>query len=168
MVNLNQRTLMKVDLDQVTVSNANPNPAPAAAVSHYAIVTGDSGAPLITGAPTCSAGALRPFGLKILDDIGYLGVVCDAATSGTRVQPSQLIAYVLSFDPANPTSFTTEVTIPMNYTASWRINMQQYSNDTLSGEWQRWASSWSRFQFVCQRLGHPEFQQRPAAHPLRH
>jgi uncharacterized repeat protein (TIGR01451 family) len=145
MVNLNQRTLVKVDLDQVTVSNTNPNPVPAAAVSHYAIVTGTSGAPLITGAPTCSAGTLRPFGLKILDDIGYLGVVCDAATSGTRLQPSQLIAYVLSFDPANPTSFTTEVTIPMNYTREVAYQGNNNANETLSGVWQRWASSWSDF-----------------------
>lgn len=149
MVNLFQRTLVAVDTTQLGTLGNNPNTLVSAAVKHYNIVSGGPSPTTISGAPDCSVldGQLRPFGLKFYRNKGYLGVVCDASSSGTNIQPSGLRGYVLSFDPANPTSFTTEVTLPLNHTREFAYQGGNNTN-TVPGAWRRWTSSWSDFTTV--------------------
>lgn len=142
MVNLHDRTLVVVDTSQVTISGTNPNNAPSAAVTHYNIVSGGPSSVTITGAPSCTNGTLRPFGLKILETRGFLGVVCDAASSATRQNPPELIGYVLSFDVANPTSFTQELSIPFTYNREPYYQMISGTN-AVAGAWQRWMNTWT-------------------------
>ncbi len=142
MVNLNDRTLVVVDTSQVTISGTNPNNAPTAAVNHYNIVAGGPSSVTITGAPSCTNGTLRPFGLKIRETRGFLGVVCDAATSATRQNPPELIGYVLSFDVSNPTSFTQELSIPFTYNREPYYQMIAGTN-AVAGTWQRWMNTWT-------------------------
>jgi len=145
LVNLNDRTLVAVDTAQITpVAGSTANAAPSAAVRQYRIASssGASGAPLLTGAPACTAGQLRPFGLKITSEIGYLGVICDASSSSTLKKSPDLHAYVLSFDPANPTALTTEVSFGLDYTREPYYQMQDGTN-VRNGEWQRWMNTWT-------------------------
>lgn len=142
MVNLYQRTLIKVDTSQVTVSATNPNTISSAAVNHYNIVSGGPSDVTISGAPGCTSGNLRPFGLKIRGTLGYLGVVCDAASSSTLKNPPELIGYVLSFSTSNPTSFTQLLSIPFTYNREPYYQMKTSTN-RVDAQWQRWMDTWS-------------------------
>lgn len=69
-----------------------------------------------SGTPTCTNGVLRPWGLKLANGRGYLGVVCTGETAtGTPTQTrANLSAHVLSFDPtinAGALAFTREIDI---------------------------------------------------------
>lgn len=144
MVNLFQRTLVKVDTSQVTVNSNNPNTITTAAVNHYNIVSGGPSSVTISGAPSCTAGTLRPFGLKIRGSVGYLGVVCDAASSSTLKNPPELIGYVLSFSVSNPTSFTQLVSIPFTYNREPYYQMLTGTNtNRVDATWQRWMDTWN-------------------------
>lgn len=67
----------------------------------------------LPGAPTCTNGVLRPWGLGINDGTGYLGCVCDASISGDS---TDLVTYVLAFDLANPAAgFTPKFSLNMDY-----------------------------------------------------
>ncbi len=142
LVNLYQRTLLAVDLDQVTPSSTNPNPVAGSAIEHYNIVAGGPSGTTITGAPACTNGVFRPFALRVLADRAYLGGVCDASSSSTLKQSPELDAYVLSFDPANPISFTTELTFGLDYNREPYYQMENGTN-VRSGNWQRWMNTWS-------------------------
>ncbi|MBC6993971.1 SdrD B-like domain-containing protein [Neolewinella lacunae] len=144
-VNLNQRTLLSIDLDQVTPSANVPNTLPSAAVNAYNILGGGTG-PTISGAPLCINGELRPFALKIKGGIGYLGAICDASGSATIDGPAEQTAYVLSFDVNNPTSFTEVLSFGLNYPreVSWQPFSPGPGFDPLeSDQWQRWMDSWN-------------------------
>ncbi len=153
MVNLYQRTLIKVDTSKVTVNTNNPNTISGTAVTQYEIITSDTptndsndaSIPDITGAPSCSNGQLRPFALKIRGTLGYLGVTCDAATSATVDNPSELIGYVLSFNLANPTSFTQLLSVPFNYNREPYYQMLTNANRVDAG-WQKWMDTWTDAQ----------------------
>jgi hypothetical protein len=124
LVNLNQKTLIRIDVSGATVT------AGTSTVNAYAITS-----------PTCTNGTFRPWGLKFANGYGYVGIVCDGSSGSI----SNVIAYVQRFDPANPgDGFTTLVTIPMNYNRE-RIS---YSNNTQS--WQRWANTWAQTGFPNQ------------------
>ena len=63
--------------------------------------------------PTCTGGELRPWAIKIKNGKGYVGCLCDGLTSQLS---SDMDAYVLSFDLANPAAgFTTVFTLPLDY-----------------------------------------------------
>jgi hypothetical protein len=94
-VNLNTRSLIKM--------NVTAGTAPTTA-EEFPI----AGLP---GAPACSNGTLRPFGLKILAGIAYVGVVCSADFG----DDTDLRAYVLSFDPAAPSTLSTVLDIDLSY-----------------------------------------------------
>ncbi len=129
LVNLNQRALIAVDVSTPLTSGT----VPTAKVKQYPL----SG---FTGLPTATSGTLRPFGLKFHKGRGYLGVVADAASSSTVRQPTELVGYVLSFDPENPTAFTTEVTWGFNHNRE-----PSYRNDdgtANAGVWQKWISTY--------------------------
>ncbi len=141
LVNLYQRTLVAVDLTQATPALANPNTIAEAAVRHYNIVSGGPSSVTITDAPTCTNGEFRPFALKLHMARAYLGGVCDASSASTVKQPSELVAYVLSFDPANPTSFTTELSFALDYEREPYYQMESGTNER-NAEWQRWMNTW--------------------------
>ncbi len=85
-VNLEARSLVRLDV----TAGATPTSATS--------FTLDNG----TGTPTCTNGVLRPWGLKLANGKGYLGVVCTGENAtGTPTQArTSLSAHVLSFDPA--------------------------------------------------------------------
>lgn len=152
LVNLNDRTLIAVDTlhASFSISTSNPNNLASAAVKQYRIhnTSGASGAPLIsapTGFTNCTNGQLRPFALKFYHGKGYLGLVCDAST-GTV---SDLVAYVWSFNPTDPTTgFSNEVgPIAMNYNREFAYQDTNQQNQ-VPAPWQRWTSSWSDFTTV--------------------
>ncbi len=124
MVNLNQKALIKMD-----VSAATPTPS-TATVNQYPIAG-------FSGLPTCTNGELRPWALKFHGGKGYLGVVCSAEGAGGVA--ANLHAYVLSFNPSNPTAFTTELSFPLNYTRE----PATFFGSSLSGSWNPWADTWA-------------------------
>lgn len=124
LVNLNQRALITVD-----VSSTSTYPG---TVKQYPLSSA-------TGLPSCTNGILRPWGLAFDKGRGYLGCVCSAETGGTS---ANLQAYVLSFNPANPTAFTTEVSFPLNYTREKAVDFPTYSLD-IPGAWRPWVSTWA-------------------------
>ncbi len=81
-VNLNQRALISVDVSGATLPGT---------VDQYIITS-------LPGVPSCTGGELRPWGLKFYEDKGYLGIVCDAQSSGDN---ADLHAYIVSFNPSN-------------------------------------------------------------------
>jgi hypothetical protein len=125
LVNLNQRALIAADI-------SNPF-SYASTVRQYPLSN-------FTGLPTCTSGTLRPWGLKMHNGRGYLGLVCDAATSQSA---ANLVAYVVSFDPANPTAFTTEITFNMNYLREKTTDFPNFSINE-AGTWHAWADTWAQ------------------------
>lgn len=127
-VNLNQRSLIRIN-----TANAAALPTSGAIsgalVQNWAIPT--------TG---CVNGEARPWGLKMRDGAGYVGVVCDAITSQNAVD---LSAQVLRFDPANMAGgFTSVVSFPLNYN---REN-SSYAGDDFCGagsnaRWNPWLDA---------------------------
>lgn len=140
LVNLKQRTLLAVDTTQVTINTSVPNTVNGAAVKQYNILTGGPAGATISGAPTCSNGQLRPFGLAFRNGKGYLGAVCDASTSTTIRKPAEQVAYVLSFAANAPTSFTTEVSFNLNHTRE--PEYYKFTGEKVQGNWQRWMDTW--------------------------
>ncbi|HFU75712.1 MAG TPA: hypothetical protein ENK66_05635, partial [Arcobacter sp.] len=68
--------------------------------------------PILLGTPVCIGGTLRPWGLGIHKDKGYLGSVCDASISKN---PGDLKAYVSEFNLTNPSILKTVLSIDMDY-----------------------------------------------------
>jgi hypothetical protein len=134
-VNLFEKTLLAVDVHNTT---ATLNNATAAAltplVREYSI-------PAMTNAPTCSNGELRPWGLGFYRSQGYLGVVCDA--SGAEATLADLDAYVLRFDPSNPSAgfaSTPALTFGLDYN---RELASVFSREAYFGKWSTWTDSWN-------------------------
>jgi uncharacterized repeat protein (TIGR01451 family) len=99
-VNLHQKALIQMDVSGSNVPNN---------VSQTLLSS-------LTGLPSCNGGELRPWGLKFYQGKGYLGFVCDAATSG---DPNDLMAYVHSFAANNlAAGLTQELSFTLNYTRS--------------------------------------------------
>jgi hypothetical protein len=76
--------------------------------------------------PVCTGGSYRPFALKYYKGKVYIGVVCDAATSGDS---THLSATVYSFDG---TTFSTVLQFPLNY------GRQLYFRNTANWSWLSW------------------------------
>lgn len=129
LVNLNQRALVTVD---ITSTASYPG-----TVNQYLLSNA-------TGLPTCTNGVLRPWGLAFENGKGYLGCMCTGESGGTD---ANLQAYVLSFDPANPTVFTTEANFSLNYTREKAVDFPGYGLDYQS-TWHRWASTWAQTGFT--------------------
>jgi hypothetical protein len=125
LVNLNQRALIAADISNPFNYTSNVRQYP---LSNF------------TGLPTCTSGTLRPWGLKMHNGRGYLGLVCDAATSQSA---ANLVAYVVSFDPANPTAFTTEITFNLNYLREKATDFPGFSINE-AGTWRAWADTWAQ------------------------
>ena len=128
-VNLNSRALVSM--------NVTGGAVPSTATQYNVIST-------VSGAPTCTNGVLRPWGLAFRNSLGYLGAVCSAENAGGTA--ANLVGYVLSFNPANPNGgFTTVVTIPLNYARG-----QISDRDTGVGApnaWFPWVDTYSDAAF---------------------
>jgi Ig-like domain CHU_C associated/SdrD B-like domain/PKD-like domain len=126
LVNLNQRALISVDITNTTNYTGTT-------VKQFPLTS-------FSGLPTCTGGVLRPWGLKMHNGRGYLGLVCDGSTSQSA---ADMVAYVVSFDPANPTAFTTETTFNMNYLREKTTDFPAYSLNE-AGTWNAWADTWAQ------------------------
>jgi hypothetical protein len=101
-INLNSRSLIEVDVSDVSLLPTNGSAIGASLVKEYAL-----------SLPSCNGGVMRPFALKIHNGKGYLGAVCDASISGVA---TDLGAFVYTFDPKNPGGGLTQVlNFSLNY-----------------------------------------------------
>ncbi|MCB0120890.1 MAG: hypothetical protein KDE58_01540, partial [Caldilineaceae bacterium] len=133
LVNLNQNTLIAVDVSDPAQLPTDGSAVPSSLVQVYPI----SGA----NVPTCGTDTLHPWGLKIYRGRGYIGLVCDAFVTQSI---ANLTGYVLSFDVENPTAFIQEVSIPFDY-----------AREPLSISGPEWTSgAWATY-FVGQAAWHP-------------
>ncbi|QIP17043.1 DUF11 domain-containing protein [Spirosoma aureum] len=119
-VNLNQRTLITVDVSGGTAVLNNASAATLGPLTKvYNILS-------LPGLPTAVNGQLRPWGLKIHQGRGYLGVVSDASTATEQSAIPHfpdLKAYVLSFDLNNiAAGLRTDLTLNMSYRDSTKIS----------------------------------------------
>jgi hypothetical protein len=94
-INLNQKALIQIDVSGINVAS---NSVDSSKVKQFKLTD--------LGAPTCSGGEFRPWGLSIHQGKVFIGAVCDASTSQNF---DDLKAYVLSFDPKNPTTLSKEL-----------------------------------------------------------
>jgi hypothetical protein len=159
-INLNQRTLIKID-----VSTGTPD---LTTVQSFPIIGG-------TGMPTYAAtrGELRPWALKFYKGRGYIGLVGDASVSQNVA--ADLIAYVVSFDPTNLTAgYTQEFNFSLGY-AREKVECAGLSGvddgclafngnnlltiDRTDARWKPWADSWAQLGFVDPASGRKSHQQ---------
>lgn len=127
-VNLYQRSLLKMETGLATAAFPGN-------VQAYAIEDA-------SGVPSCTGGVLRPFALSFYRDKGYLGGVCDASVSK---QTSDLVAYVLAFDPnASNLAFSTVTSFKLDYNrgSDWydAPNWSYYY-----WQWHPWTDDWNEF-----------------------
>ena len=126
-VNLNNRTLVRVDVSDPTQLPTDGSMIDPSLVTAF-----------FPDYPTCSGGVARPWGLAFDKGVGYLGVVCDGSSSPD--DNSNLTGYILSFDPTNPTGSWQELLeIPFDYPRE-DIN----SSGPITGEWRSWTADWNR------------------------
>ena len=127
LVNLNQRALISVDVSGPTASLPGT-------VNQYHLDSAQS--PSLSGVPTCTNGLYRAWAVTIHQARGYLGGVCTGENGGTR---TDLVTYVHSFDPANPTAgLTEELSFSLNYNREII-----FSGGSRSANWRPWESSWA-------------------------
>ncbi|MEM1119266.1 MAG: SdrD B-like domain-containing protein, partial [Bacteroidota bacterium] len=139
-VNLNQRALISVDI-------ADPMTYPGT-VNQYRLAN-------FTGVPSCTNGVLRPWGLGFYRDRAYVGCVCTGENGGTIADAE---AYVLSFDPQNPTVFTVEINFDLDYSREPAVNFPDFGL-FADGEWRPWANTWAATGFgntVAAELAYPQ------------
>ncbi|MDP5139678.1 MAG: hypothetical protein NWP83_04310, partial [Spirosomaceae bacterium] len=118
-VNMFQQSLLEIDATGISgLSGA----ALGAKVKSYQISN-------LANAPSCTGGLLKSWGLKIYKDVGYLGIVCNAATSQVR---EDLKGFVMSFDPKNVAAGLTKV-LDVN------LNYRNGNED-----WKPWSSTWAQ------------------------
>jgi hypothetical protein len=121
-INLNQRTILTVDISGGTSSLAGASATTLGSLTKSFNIVG------ATGLPTMTGGEVRPWGLKIYKGRGYLGVTNDASTSQL---PADAKSYILSFDINNiGAGFDVELTID-NYT-----------------NYKAWANTWTQTGFA--------------------
>ncbi len=134
--NLNQVALIRVDAS-LPIANM------AASANQYAVTSGAGSATAIGGAPVCTNGVFRIWGLKFYRGKGYVGGVCTAeSASGTT---ADLRGYVLSFDPNILSGgFTTEVNFPLNYNREDRYGNETTNDHYLRAPWQPWRDTWGQ------------------------
>lgn len=131
LVNLHQRALISVDA-RLPLADI-PSTA-----RQYPILN-------LPGVPVCNGGDLRPWALKFYRERGYLGVVCDA---GISQNAADLRAYVLSFDPNDPSAgFSMTLEIPLNYSREAAEHIQLSPGSIPVREdarWKPWAFTWDQ------------------------
>ena len=131
MTNLNQVALITLDVSNYTPSTSNPA-APTDTVKQYILSS-------LSGFPSCTGGDFRIWGLKLAKGKGYIGGVCNAESSQND---ANLVAYVLSFDPANiAAGLTEELSFDLDHRRELAIDG---SSSISPGEWNPWAQNWTQ------------------------
>ncbi|NOZ90258.1 MAG: hypothetical protein GXO60_03115, partial [Epsilonproteobacteria bacterium] len=130
-VNLNQQSLIKIDATDPSKLTTNTT-IDSSLVSHYKID--------FSSLPSCD-GVYRPWALSFHDGKGYVGAICDATTSK---KADDLKAYILAFDPSNPTDFRNIKDVNLNYP---RETTQYSTSSGVCGlgsqsDWNYWATNW--------------------------
>lgn len=138
LVNLNQKSLIRVDITNYSALPTSGGTPSASLVSHYAIST--------SGLSACgSGGTYRPWGLKLYRGRGYVGITCDVLNAQGTAD-----AWVRSFDLNDPTAgFTTEVSIDLSRNTSGgasgysreQTNNTVNTNTTFANRWNDWLNS---------------------------
>lgn len=128
-INLFQRAIISVD-----VSNTASYPG---TVNQYLFSS-------FSGVPLCTNGQLRPWAITMYKNKGYVGCVCSGENGGTD---SNLRAYILSFDPQNPTAFTNEIDFGLNYTRENGVDFPSFGL-VQGATWHRWADTWAQTGFT--------------------
>ncbi|MEM7336750.1 MAG: SdrD B-like domain-containing protein, partial [Chloroflexota bacterium] len=121
LINLNQQALISVDVSGLPTTAVSD-------VNQYPLTT-------LPGAPTCNLGEYRPWAIKFNDGMGYIGAVCSAENGGA---PSDLVAHVHQFDPADPALGLTAVvsfTLDFNREPAFRTA-------SIGDAWNPWQSAW--------------------------
>ena len=121
-VNLNSRTLVRIDVGDPGRIPTDGSAIPGDLVTEYTV-----------DYPVCDGGVARPWALEFHEGRGYLGVVCDGSSNTDPNVNINLVGYVLSFDPADPVGFVTALEIPFNYPREV-IN----SDGPMTGAWRSW------------------------------
>ena len=141
-INLKQRRLFSLDVESSNIASI------PATLKAWDILS-------MPGAPTCSGGELRPWGLTIHDGKGYLGLVCDGSISQND---ADVRAYVYSFDLNNPSSLTNIIDFSMDYTyATYSTNVQKYHHWLDVWDESKIAHSGSGWRFNQPVLADMEF-----------
>ncbi|MEP6903377.1 MAG: SdrD B-like domain-containing protein, partial [Actinomycetota bacterium] len=125
-INLNDRRLHGI-------KNVNPNVTPTNA-DLVRDSSNNLGFDVNTSTPiTCTNGVLRPFGIEIHRGLVYVGAVCTGENAGATA--ANLVAYVLSINPDNPSAgFTQVLSFPLNYSRT----KTSFGGDS---PWNPWRSS---------------------------
>lgn len=133
-VNLKTRSLINIDISNISLLPTNGSAVPASLVTEYPLT--------FPGACAATSGVMRPFGLAYYKDKGYIGVVCDASVSKLA---SDLTAFVYSFDPLNVAGgLTLVVSFPLNYTREKKGYFS--AGDEQNGMWKPWVNVWADMQ----------------------
>jgi len=115
LMNLNQRALISLDI------KGDLNSLNSAQVNQY----------MLPNLANCVGGEFRPWALKIHNNRGYIGAVCDASVSKSS---NDLSAHIYSFDLNNPgNGFNNELTFPLNYPrqiSNWHAWEDNYIDPT--------------------------------------
>jgi len=99
LVNLKQKAIISHDISLDNVENG--------ATQQY-LMSGQN------NLPNCVNGELRPWALKIHEERGYIGAICDASQQKNK---NDLSAHIYSFDINNPSNgFKNELNFDLNYT----------------------------------------------------
>jgi hypothetical protein len=99
-----------------------------------------------TGVPTCVNGVFRPWALAFRNGNGYLGGVCSAESAGGV--RANLHAYVLSFNPNSPTTFTTVFSRALDYNKGIVYQIADLTQvPANTGQWYPWTDTYSDASF---------------------
>lgn len=131
-VNLNQRTLVELFV-------GNNLTAPTSGTIYDIPTALDN---IVSGtSKACGTVAdYRPWGLEFYKGLLYIGVVCSAETSQVA---SEVHAYVLSFDPANPANgFSLVLDVDMGYNRDPAFQSDNAAQ-TIPGTWRPWALTYN-------------------------
>ena len=130
-INLNQKSLIKIDISNPD-NLATNDFIDSSLVSHYKID--------LSSLPTCN-GEYHPWALGFNNNKGYVGVICDATGSKSA---DDLKAYILEFDPNNPTTFDLAKDFPLNYNRETSQYSPSYGTCDLGSQsnWNYWAKTW--------------------------
>ncbi len=129
MLNLNtsQQSIIAIDVSAGVTIPTDGSAIAGSNVNRYLLSS-------ISGLPTSAAGVFRPWALAFHDGRGYLGGVTDS--SNNPANNTDLTAYTLSFDPANPAAgFTTEFTLDLTYNRESASIFAGFSAPALWGAW---------------------------------
>ncbi|CAA6822417.1 MAG: Unknown protein, partial [uncultured Sulfurovum sp.] len=106
LINLKQKGLISIDV------SGDFNSLSTAKTNQYLIES-------LPNVPVCTNGQLRPWGLKIHKDKGYIGLICDGSTTNPDNpyrSRNDLHAYIISFNLNTPQlGFTNILNFKLNY-----------------------------------------------------